>query len=105
MKNGGELVALSIAILWVAFFFRIIWINYKTIQYVKNYHKNFWENNFQLFRGVGKGGPNVFQLLKGLNDPQISIFKKELSTALKQFLIIVVVSACLVAGYICMLNK
>lgn len=105
MKNAGELIAYIIAALWMIFFIRIVWINHKVVKYLKNNHKVFWDSNFQHFGGVGKGGPNIFQFVEKLNDPQIGLFKTDWLTAIRQFLIIVAISICLVAGYIYWLNK
>jgi hypothetical protein len=105
MKNAGELIAYTVAVLWMIFFFRIVWINHTVVKYLKNNHKIFWESNFQYFGGVGKGGPNIFKFLEKLDDPQIGLFRTDWLAAVRQFLIIVAISICVIAGYIYLLSS
>lgn len=105
MKGGEGTIAYIVAFLWIACFFRVVFINLNVIKYLKNNHKKFWENNFQLFGGVGKGGPNIFQYLDGLNDSEIDSYKNKWAIAIKQLFFVIIVSSCLIAAYIFWLVK
>ena len=96
IRDIGEIFFYSIVATIIIFFFRIVFINIKIRRYIKKYHRDFWDNNIHLFWGGGKGGPNIFQLVKRLNDPKIGEYKREWDKALKQLFLVTVIIILLV---------
>ncbi len=89
-----------VTVIIIIFFLRIVLINFKVIRYVKKNHRDFWEKNLHLFLGGGIGGPNVFQLIKSLDDPEIRNYKNKWNRALKQFFLIILLIIILIVVYI-----
>lgn len=97
----GQIIFISIAVVWVVCFLRIPLISWDVIKYVKRKYPREWENEFQYQIGTSIfGGRTVFQFFLKLGDPVIDNLKKKWDAALRQLLFSVLFSFVLVGVYI-----
>jgi len=97
----GQLIFISIAIVWVVCFLRIPFISWKTIEYVKKKYPCDWENELQSQIGTSIfGGKTVFQFFEKINDPVIDGLKEKWDVAFKQLLFSVLFSFIIIVVYI-----
>ncbi|OGR06732.1 MAG: hypothetical protein A2511_12390 [Deltaproteobacteria bacterium RIFOXYD12_FULL_50_9] len=97
----GQIIFISIAVMWVVCFLRIPLISWDAIKYVKRKYPQEWNNEFQHQIGTSIfGGRTVFQFFSKLGDPVIDNLKKKWETALRQLLFSVLFASVLVGAYI-----
>lgn len=100
MMDTELVLFLSLSLIIIICFFRILLINLQVRTYIKKYYPEFWEANIYLLSGGGKIGPNIFQLVKELKDPKIEVYMYKWKKSLWQLFVMVCVMILIIAGYI-----
>jgi hypothetical protein len=95
--NTDAIVFYSIEVIVITFVIRLFVVRIKVNNYVRKYHKKYWEDNIHLFLWGGSR-ISIEKLTKGLDDLEIENYKKEYIKAIKQLLfavlLIIIFSIC-----------
>jgi hypothetical protein len=102
----GQLLFISITILWGICFSWIPFINWKAINYVKRKYPQEWNNELQGKIGTSIfGGKRVFEFFAKFNDPVIESYKNKWDAAFRRLLLSVLFSFFVVMAYIYSMTK
>jgi hypothetical protein len=99
MINTDAAIFYSFVVIVSVFFIRLFLIRIKVINYVRKYHKKYWEDNFYLFFWGGSR-IGISKLTEGLDDLNIETYKKEYDKAIKQLLFAVLLIIIFSISYI-----
>lgn len=99
--DSGQIIFITIALVWFFCFLRIPLISCNAIRYVKRTYPLEWETEFRDQIGTSIfGGRTVFQFFSRLDDPVIEKLKKKWDTALSQLLFSILFSFILIVAYV-----
>jgi hypothetical protein len=99
MMDMDAIVFYSFEVIVIVFVIRLFVIRIKVNNYVRKYHKKYWEDNFHLFFWGGSR-ISIEKLTEGLDDPKIENYKKEYAKAIKHLLFFVLLFVAFIICYI-----